>query len=257
MLLSAAQPMECTEGMSILGVIFDMDGVLVDSYRAHLASWQELARRHGLAMTEEQFAQTFGRTSRDIFASLWPGLVKAADIPKLDDEKESLYRDILKAHFPEMKGAGELVAALHAAGFRMAIGSSGPPENVQVVHDCLPNGRHITATVNGRQVTHGKPHPEVFLLAAGKLGLPPSDCAVVEDAPAGISAARAAGMAAIAITGTAPREKLAHADTIVESLTELTPDRITQLIAANRARNEGVSPASNEGVSPSAKSKAR
>lgn len=229
--------MEFTEGMNTLGVIFDMDGVLVNSYRAHLESWQQMGRRHGLEMTEEQFAHTFGRTSRDIFAALWPGQLKAADIPALDDEKESLYRDILKTHFPAMTGAGELLAALHEAGYLLAIGSSGPPQNVEVVHDCLPNGQFITATVDGRQVTHGKPNPEVFLLAAGKLGLSPRDCAIVEDAPAGIEAARRAGMAAIAITGTAPREKLSHADTIVDSLTELTPQRIRQLIEANRARS--------------------
>ncbi len=222
--------------MSTQGVIFDMDGVLVNSYRAHLESWTELGRRHGLPMSEEQFAATFGRTSRDIFAALWPGKVSAGDMPRLDDEKEALYRQSLKAHFPEMKGAGELLASLHAAGFLMAIGSSGPPENVQVVHDCLPNGRYITATVDGRQVTHGKPNPEVFLLAAGKLGLNPRDCAVVEDAPAGVEAALRAGMAAIAITGTAPPEKLAHAHTIIESLTELSPDKVRQLIDDNRKR---------------------
>jgi beta-phosphoglucomutase len=223
--------------MSTQGVIFDMDGVLVNSYRAHLESWTELGRRHGLAMSEEQFATTFGRTSRDIFAALWPGKVAETDIPRLDDEKEALYREILKAHFPEMEGAGDLLASLHAAGFLMAIGSSGPPENVQVVHDCLPNGRFITATVNGRQVKHGKPNPEVFLLAAAKLGLNPRDCAVVEDAPAGVEAARRAGMAAIAITGTAPREKLSHAHTIIDSLTELTPGRVGQLIDHNRTHS--------------------
>ena len=219
--------------MNGLGVIFDVDGVLVDSYRAHFQSWQTMARRHGLHMTEEQFAATFGRTSREIIPSLWPGRVEPSRVAQLDEEKEAIYREVLRRDFPEMDGAGELLADLRGAGFALAVGSSGPPANVELVLDCL--GPHLfDAGVSGADVTRGKPDPEVFLKAAGKLDLPPGRCAVIEDAPAGIEAARRAGAGAIALTGTASREKLAHADLVVDSLRELSPRTIELLIRGRK-----------------------
>jgi beta-phosphoglucomutase len=113
----------------------------------------------------------------------------------------------------------------------MAIGSSGPPENVQLVLDCLDGAEHITASVTGKDVTKGKPDPQVFVIAAGKLGVDPIRCAVLEDAPAGVQAARRANMAAVALTGTADRDTLAaDADVVVESLRELTPESLATLI---------------------------
>ena len=213
-------------------VIFDMDGVLVDSYHAHLESWQRLAAEHGVDFTEQQFAATFGRTSRDILRTLFPGggELSARQIATMDDRKEALYRRIISRDFPAMDGARELVAALHAAGFALAIGSSGPPENVRVTMDGLGMAECFGATVSGADVTHGKPHPEVFLKAAEKLGVPPARCAVVEDAPAGVEAARRAGMTPVALTGTAERDALAAATLVVDSLRELTPRRIAEII---------------------------
>ncbi len=226
--------------MNNYAVIFDMDGVLVDSYRAHFESWRRMVRRHGQDMTESQFAATFGRTSRDIISRLYGGVVTTDEQARAwDNEKEDYYRQILAERFPEMDGAHDLIEALHAAGFVMAIGSSGPPGNVQVVRENLPGSRHINATITREDVTAGKPDPQVFLKAAEKLGVPPARCAVVEDAPAGVEAARRAGMAAIAITGTAPREELAaRADLVIDSLRELTSDRIKNLIDASADRGK-------------------
>ena len=190
--------------MNGLGVIFDMDGVLVDSYWAHFEAWNRMLARHGVAMTREQFAETFGQTNRDIIPAMW-GARAGNDADTWGDEKEADYRDIIRENFPEMDGAGELIASLAAAGFLLAIGSSGPPDNVAAVLAASPGCEHIAATVDASDVTRGKPDPQVFLKAAEKLGLAPSHCAVVEDAPAGLDAARGAKMAAIAITGTAPR----------------------------------------------------
>jgi beta-phosphoglucomutase len=213
------------------GVIFDVDGVLVDSYRPHLESWQRAVVKRGLSMSEDDFARTFGKRSREIIAQLWPGKFDDAAIRQLDDEKEAEYRDILAAHFPEMEGASDLIAALHGQGFKLAIGSSGPPENVELVRRTIRHGEMLSAAVSGKDVTRGKPDPEVFLTAAKKLRLEPSRCAVVEDAPVGLEAARRAGMAAIGITGTAPREALAkHADVVVDSLRQLNPTMIASLI---------------------------
>ena len=216
--------------MAKRGVIFDMDGVLVDSYRAHFESWRRLAAKHGLQMSEQQFASTFGKTSREIIRQFWANVVDEADIPRWDEEKEALYREELLANFPEMDGASDLLRQLDTAGFALAVGSSGPPENVEVVLKCLTAGKLIHATVNGHEVTHGKPNPDVFLRAAEKLRIEPIRCAIVEDAPVGIEAAHRAGMAAVAITGTATRQQLAAAEIVVDSLREFTPETFADLI---------------------------
>ncbi|MBN2581373.1 MAG: beta-phosphoglucomutase family hydrolase [Pirellulales bacterium] len=209
-----------------LAVIFDMDGVLVDSYHAHFLSFQHLAAEEGLALTEAHFAQVFGWTSRKIFAHLWgEGRYSDDEIAALDAKKEAYYRTLIERDFPAMPGARETLETLHAAGFRLAVGSSGPPENVEMVLDRLEVRPWFGAIVTGRDVIRGKPDPQVFLLAAERLGVPPPHCAVVEDAPAGIAAARAAGMAAIGFLSTGrTRQELAAAACSVHSFGELSPD---------------------------------
>ncbi len=219
------------------GVIFDMDGVLIDSYLAHFVSWRKMLQNHGLDITEEQFAATFGRTNPDIFAQLYPS-VKEEQYPVLAEEKEATFREIISVDFPEMDGASELIAALHKAGAALAIGSSGPPENLRALLNALPGGTHFMATTNGIEIARGKPDPEVFLATARKLGLLPERCVVVEDAPAGVTAGKAAGCAVIALTGTATREHLAGADLVVDSLRELTPEIFKNLINSNTRSQE-------------------
>jgi beta-phosphoglucomutase len=216
--------------MTRLAVIFDMDGVLVDSYHAHYESWNQLYDQLGVNYTQETFTADFGRTSRDILQRTLGDKLTDQRISELDGRKEALYRDILRAAFPAMDGAGELLHSLAADGFRLAIGSSGPPENVALALERLPGAECFSATVTGADVTRGKPDPQVFLLAAQRLGVPAQQCAVVEDAIHGITAAQRAGMAAIGLTGTLQRDELAAADAVVDSLRQLSAERIRALI---------------------------
>ncbi len=214
------------------GVIFDMDGVLIDSYQAHFAAFQQMLANYGLKMSPEQFSGIFGQTNPDIFSRLYPEF-EPKDYIRLSDEKEAAFREIIAVDFPEMDGAAELVDALHTAGAVLAIGSSGSSENIRTVLKALPGGEFFKATTHAKELTRGKPDPEVFLKAAGKIGLDPAVCVVVEDAPVGVKAGKAAGCAVIAITGTAPRPHLAGADFIVDSLRELTPAIFKDLIRSN------------------------
>jgi beta-phosphoglucomutase len=212
-------------------VIFDMDGVLIDSYHPHMHAWMKLGEKVGRTITEEQFIPTFGRRNVEIFHALWSGVVPDSEIERWSDWKEAEYRRIVTENFPEMPGAGELIDALKDAGFAVAIGSSGPPGNVDVALAGLKRRQLFDALVNGTEVVCGKPDPAVFLLAAEKLCLDPHVCAVVEDSLAGLEAANRAGMTAIALTGTFEREQLVdHAALVVESLRELTPEIIAKLI---------------------------
>jgi beta-phosphoglucomutase len=215
--------------MTRKAVIFDVDGVLIDSYQAHFKSWLEMFGEHGESFTEEQFRKTFGRTSRDIIAALHGNDLTIAEMDAWDDRKEALYREIIRQEFPANDGAGELLDALRAAHFKLAVGSSGPPENIALTLECLNRAALFSAVVTRVDVTRGKPDPQVFLIAGERLGVPPDQCVVVEDAPAGIEAANRAGMASVALTGTATRDELSHARLIVESLRELTPEVLSNL----------------------------
>jgi beta-phosphoglucomutase len=214
-----------------LAVIFDVDGVLTDSYRPHFLSWQRMFGELGVEFTEETFRGTFGRTNRDIFGELYKGSLSEEQIHAWGDRKEVLYREIIAEQFEPIPGAVELIDALHAAGFKLGVGSSGPPENIRVTLDKLGRADWFSAIVTGADVQRGKPDPQVFLLAAERLGVPPTRCAVVEDAPQGVEAANRAGMASIGLTGTTTREKLAHARLVVDRLDALTPKLVENLIA--------------------------
>jgi len=216
-------------------VIFDMDGVLVHSYQAHFESWRRLYRELGIEYGEAAFAADFGRTSRDILFRTLPGDLSDDRVRQLDGRKEALYREIIRRDFPAMDGAEELIGALAEDGFRLAVGSSGPPENVALAIEKLRGGERIAVSVTGLDVTRGKPDPQVFQIAAERLGVPAARCAVVEDAVHGVQAAKRAGMAAIALVGTSSRAELADADLIVDRLHELTPANIRELIGRSAA----------------------
>ncbi len=216
-------------------VIFDMDGVLVDSYHAHFESWQRVAAEQGVTYTEEQFARSFGRTSREIIKGTW-GLPDPSDeqIRAIDARKEALFREIIGRDFPVMDGARELIDELRRAGFRVAVGSSAPPENVALVLDRLGGPDRFAAVVNGMDVQRGKPDPQVFLLAAARAGVEPHGCVVVEDARPGIEAARRARMASVALVSTGRSESdftPVHPDLIVRSLRDLNARTLADLIS--------------------------
>ncbi len=212
------------------GVIFDMDGVIVDSGSAHLASWKRLASENGLTITDEQFAETFGRPSREIIRLRWGQDLSDEEVSRLDDRKEAIYREIIRGNVPAMPGAVELIHALHAEGWVLGIGSSGPPENVALMVEELGIGPMLAATTNASDVTRGKPDPQVFQIAAERMGVAPARCIVVEDAVHGIQAADRAGMKSVALTSTHPPCQFGEADLVVSRMTDLTPARLAELL---------------------------
>ncbi len=219
--------------MQPVAVIFDVDGVLVDSYQAHFLSWRQLFRELGMDCSEQEFAASFGRTSREILREKLGVGMSDAELGDLDERKETLYRAAFRENFLPMDGAAELVDTLGKNGMLLGIGSSGPAANVALAIELTGLAPRFAARVTGADVTRGKPDPQVFLLAAERLGVEPANCAVVEDAVHGITAANRAGMASIALVGTAGREQLGHARLVIDSLRELSPQRIRQLIAGD------------------------
>lgn len=202
--------------MESWGVIFDMDGVLVDSAAAHQESWRRLGQQQGRPFDAELFAHTFGMHNAQIIP-MWLGREVDGDTARsLADWKESCYRELVPEMMQPIAGAVDLVRRLHQAGVPLAVGSSGPLPNLQLCLRSLGIEECFSAISSGDDVKHGKPDPEVFLVAARRLGLPRERCLVIEDAPAGIEAARRAGMAVLAISSSRPAAELA-ADRVVDS----------------------------------------
>ena len=219
-----------------LGVIFDIDGVLLNSYKMHYECWRAIAEQHALTLSEKDFDSLFGRRGSDIVREIWGEDLPAEQVISIHRQKQALYRENLQGNFPRMDGAIQLIDSLAAEGFVLGIGSSAPPENVEMSLHGLDRENSFTAVVTGSDVTRGKPDPQVFLLAAQRMGVQPADCAVIEDAPAGVAAALGGGMIAIALAGTASPESLTMAHLVVSSLRQLTPKRISELILSLRHR---------------------
>ncbi|MEM1165034.1 MAG: HAD family phosphatase [Planctomycetota bacterium] len=221
-------------------VLFDMDGVLIDSYRGHHESWCVVGERDGIEVTEAAFAATFGRTNREIIPDLWGQPDLSQDrIEAIGLAKEEAFRTIVKREWPEMPGVREMLGELHRAGWRLAVCSSGPPTNVTLAVDHfeevvgVPDGRLFNAVVTSEDVTRGKPDPQVFQIGAHKLGVRPERCVVVEDAVPGVQAATAARMACVVIVSTGhTRDEYDSLNpaVIADTFGELSVERFSSLV---------------------------
>ena len=200
--------------------IFDHDGVLVDSLDAHQRAWVELGERAGLPVTADFIRETFGMANPSIFRKLVGDSISAAEIARYTELKETCYRDLARGKIALMDGVRDLLDRLDAAGFVLAVGTSGIRANLQLTIDEAGLAGRFAAIASAEDFTHGKPDPEVFLVAARKAGVEPGHAVVFEDAVYGIQAAKAAGMRAVGVTTTSPAPALydAGADLVVETL---------------------------------------
>ncbi len=205
-----------------VAVVWDLDGTLADTEQAHFTAWRALCREHGRDLTWEQFKPTFGLGNTDILQMLLGATLSAEEMERLSAHKEQLFRDETGGAIGTMPGAAALANHLRAIGVPQAIGTSAPRENIGFVLRAIGLEDLFPVTVSRWQVANGKPFPDIFLRAASELGVPPGICVVLEDAPAGIQAAKAAGMRAIGLQGTWPADTLSAANLVVADLSELT-----------------------------------
>ncbi len=212
------------------GLIFDMDGVLVDTGEHHKRSWFALAEREGWRITEEQFWQTFGMQNPQIIPLLANRSYTPEQMRELGEWKEERCRELIAGGLGLLPGVKRLIEGSRRAGFRVAVGSSGPRANVEMIVRATGIASLFDALITGDDVSRGKPAPDTFLKAAEKLGLAASRCVVVEDAVQGVDAGKAAGMKVIAVTNTRTREDLRQADRVVDSLEEISAKDVLELL---------------------------
>jgi HAD superfamily hydrolase (TIGR01509 family) len=195
------------------GVIFDLDGTLVDNMALHAQAFSIFVDRHGLpALTEADRARLDGKRNRDIFPDIFGRPLDDAFLKQVTQEKEGLYRELSRGKLSPVAGLLALLDALDARAIPAAIATSAPPENVAHSLAELGLAARLTRVMRSDEVARGKPWPDVFLAAASLLGVEPARCLAFEDAPAGIQAARAAGMRCVAVTTGFGAEALAAHD---------------------------------------------
>jgi len=217
-------------------VVWDLDGVIVDSGDAHNASWAAMASHFGVPYDPSDFKSIFGRHNTDIISSLWR-ITDPDQIERMAQLKEQQFREAARNLRP-LPGVVDLVRALAEAGWKQGIGSSAPLENVRLLLEVSGLSDYMQTIASGEDVTRGKPDPQVFLVAFERLGVSPIDGVVIEDAPAGVQAAKAAGAAALAVTNTQTEQALseAGADLVVETLEGLEIGTLEDLVRRNQAR---------------------
>jgi beta-phosphoglucomutase len=214
-------------------IIWDVDGTLVDTVEQHFRAWQRLAEEVGMPFTRADFAATFGMRNPEIIRRLFYPNADAR-CRELGNRKEDLYRASVREEGVRLlPGAARLLASFTAAGWPQAVGSSAPPGNLDLLLGVTGTRGYFAAVVTGDDVARGKPDPEVFLAAAAKLGIEPGRCVVFEDAIAGVAAAKAGGMACVAVTfvGHHPADTLraAGADLVVGSLDDVRVEDVAGL----------------------------
>ncbi|HLY31166.1 MAG TPA: HAD-IA family hydrolase [Ktedonobacterales bacterium] len=213
-------------------VLWDVDGVIIDSAEQHRQAWAQLAQEEGLPYSNDKFWATFGMRNVDVIPRLFGVQGPPERIAALGERKETIYRALLEHEASALPGARELLAALHAAGYRQALGSSAPPANIEAIIRLLGIGDLLDGYVSGEMVTQGKPAPDIFLAGARLLGIEPAQCLVIEDAPAGVAAAHAGGMRCIGVrrAGQPDADGLASADYLATTLRDVDVALVDRLL---------------------------
>ena len=208
--------------------LWDMDGTLVDSAEYHWQAWRNTMSREGFAITNEEFLATFGQRNDSILRQWLGEKATPAVVQRIGDSKEELYRCMVRDRgLAALPGALEWVRLLQQQGWGQAIASAAPRANIETILHVLHATILFQAIVSAEDVHRGKPDPEVFLVAARKLGVRPEHCIVVEDAAHGIQAARAAGMHSIGVNRDG---KYLPADVVVKSLGLLDANAFNTLL---------------------------
>ena len=199
------------------GLIFDMDGTMIDSMPHHANSWVEFTRRHGIHIdVADLMRRTTGRTGAECMRELFQREVALEEAWALIHEKEVIYRELFAPVFAEVGGFTAFADAARVRGLKLGVGTAGDKHNIAFAFSNLKMRVQPEAVVGGDEGLPGKPEPAIFLEAARRMNVDASRCIVFEDAPFGIEAARRAGMRAVAICSGHSAQELAGPHVIAQ-----------------------------------------
>jgi len=212
------------------GALFDWDGVIIDSSAQHEESWEMLADEIGKPLPEDHFVSGFGMKNQLIIPQILGWTNDPDEVDTYSLRKEFLYREIVRERgIDPLPGVVELLQMLRAHDVPCSVASSTHRENIETIFDSIGLRGFFNAVVTAEDVSHGKPHPEVFLKAAEKIGRKPEHCVVFEDAHVGIEAGLAAGAKVIAVATTNDIADLGKADIAVDSLEQVSWELFSNL----------------------------
>ena len=210
-------------------VLWDMDGTLLDSAEYHWLSWREILASERFELAHEQFVATFGQRNDTILRDWLGADLPINEIERIGAAKEARYRELVRSSgITLLPGVEHWLRQLRADGWRQAVASAAPRANVEAIVAALDIAAYFDAISSAEDVQRGKPDPQVFLVAAERVGVPPARCIVVEDAPAGLLGARRGGMRAIGVRSSHAE---LQADIVVDTLADLADDAFERLLA--------------------------
>ena len=209
-------------------VLWDVDGTLIDSAEYHWLTWRDTLSGEGYELTRAQFDASFGQRNDEILRGYFGENLSAAEVARIGEAKEARYRELVGTRGIEpLPGVRRWLEKLKAEGWRQALASSAPRLNLEAILKALGLEDFFDAIASAEDVERGKPDPQIFLAAAAKVHVPAALCVVVEDAPAGIEAARRARMRSIGVLSS---HAALDADVVVDSLADLPDDTFDKLL---------------------------
>ncbi|MDQ6813857.1 MAG: HAD family phosphatase [Bacteroidota bacterium] len=218
--------------LSFKGVIFDMDGTLLESTEADYRAWEKVFNNYNKELSFEKYAPMLGVKSADVIRNEI-GFFDEEDVKRILKEKFDFFVDyVYENPIKPVRAAETFLKSLAQYPIKIALATSSRKEKMQMVLKQLDFMQYFDAIVTGDEVTHGKPAPDIFLLAAKRLALDTADCMVIEDGPIGVAAAKRANMKCVAITETHNASQLSEADLVIDTYENADIREIAQKLRA-------------------------
>lgn len=212
-------------------ILFDLDGVIVDSNKYHKNAIKSLFRNYGVQITNKEIIdRIYGRPNRDWIKDFFGDNIKLKDIKRVSDEKEKLFRDLYSHNVKPIKGLKDFLNLLTINNILMVVASSAPKSNVNLILDKTGFKKYFSAVLDESSSILGKPNPDIYIKAAYFLGIDPNRCIVIEDSISGVHAAKAAGCKVIGITTTIAENEFNNVDLIIHDFTELTIEILNNIV---------------------------
>ncbi|TLU99023.1 HAD family hydrolase [Dyadobacter luticola] len=213
-----------------IAVIFDMDGVICHTNPYHSRAFREFFSRRNLAPTDEDFAQhMFGKSNSYILSHFLNRVVEGEELLLLEDEKESLFREIYEPYVEPIAGIVPFMQDLYENGVKLGVATSAPLLNLELILSKVPIKDWLGSILASENVKKHKPDPEVYLTSAANLGLEPAQCVVFEDSFSGVTAGLNAGMRVVGVLSSHTKEELPPCNLYVNDYKELSYQKILEL----------------------------
>ncbi|MBD1432142.1 HAD family phosphatase [Sphingobacterium sp. DN00404] len=217
--------------MESFAVIFDMDGVICHTNPFHAKAFEHFFDKYKIPYTEKEFEEhMYGKHNSYIMTHFFKRTITGEELAQLENEKESLFREIYKQEIDPLPHYLTFLDDLKSKGFKTAVATSAPLANLKLIVDELKIETRMESLLASENVTQHKPHPEVYLKSADKLGVPPSACVVFEDSFSGVTAARNAGMKVVGVLSSHRKEELPPCSLYIHDYSEIDAERVLDLL---------------------------